>query len=57
MKKYVGEKSGQRAIERWENEGGEVLAIALLETKKKEVEKRRRGETRFKQKLLRSKIG
>jgi len=38
MKKYVDKIIGERAIERWENEGGEISAIALLEIKKKEVD-------------------
>lgn len=48
MKKQIGKMSDQRAIERWENEGGEIPEIAPLNLKKMGYEDRRQtgNETR-----------
>ena len=34
MKKQTGKMSDRRAVERWENEGGEIPEITLLNLKK-----------------------
>ncbi len=37
MKKYGDKKSGERAIERWENEGGAVKALPRVRTNDKAI--------------------
>lgn len=58
MKKQSGQKSGERAVERWENEGGEILAIVLHNIKNEAVEKQRRDAiTGLKRRILRNTSG
>ena len=59
MKKNVDKIIGEKATERWENEGGEILVIILFNIRKKEVEKRQRrhGKTWFKRRALRNIVG
>lgn len=40
MKKYADKTSDERAIKRWENEGGEVVEIESLNKKEAAIEKR-----------------
>jgi len=57
MEKHIDKSNSERAIERWENEGGEVLAIPRFNIEKKKPEKRRHGKPQFNRRILRNPIG